>query len=156
MKVSIRPLKLSDAKTSYQWRNNPVIWRLTGSHPTCTVTPEIELEWIKDVIARLNERRFAICLGDEKKYVGNVQLTNITLQDAEFHIFIGDIAIYGQGVGTIATSLILSYASKNLRLKEVYLYVHPDNLSAIRVYEKCGFIFSPSDDTVRLKYMYKL
>lgn len=52
--VYIRPLELKDALVSYKWRNNPRIWRLTGSRPNTFVTPEIETEWLKHV---LNGRR---------------------------------------------------------------------------------------------------
>ena len=60
MKITIRPLCIEDALTSYKWRNNPNIWKYTGNKPDKVITPEIETEWIKKVLKNENERRFAI------------------------------------------------------------------------------------------------
>jgi len=138
MKVSIRPLKVSDALISYRWRNDASVWRYTGSKPTHSIDVNKEIRWIQDVLQRPNEKRFAICI-DKGYYVGNVQLTNISNGDAEFHIFIGNINFHGRGIGTQATMLILAFAKDEMGLERVHLYVHPENLSAISVYEKCGF-----------------
>lgn len=155
MDVSIRFLEEEDAKISYIWRNDSVIWKYTGSKPTKFITYEIENDWIKRVLKRKNEIRFAICIGSEGEYVGNVQLTNITEIDAEFHIFIGNKNFQNKGIGTKATSLILSYAMKDLKLKAVYLFVNKHNISAIKSYNKCGF-FEVERDNDQLKLIINL
>jgi len=133
-------LKENDAGTSWRWRNDPAIWVYTGLKPNIVITEEIEKKWIIEVLKRHNESRFAICAGDDRKYIGNVQLTNITTDGAEFHIFIGDKAYRNQGLGTKATNLILAYARKELKLSNVYLFVNEKNIAAIKTYKKCGFI----------------
>jgi RimJ/RimL family protein N-acetyltransferase len=85
--VLIRPLVKEDALTSYQWRNDSEIWKFTGSRPNITVTQEVESEWIEKVLKDDISKRFAILCDGE--YIGNVQLTNINNDSAEFHIFIG-------------------------------------------------------------------
>ncbi len=152
MTVTLRPLQESDAATSCHWRNDARIWLFTGNRPSSCITAEMELDWIRRVLARSDEKRFAICLGEQKHYVGNVQLTQITKHDAEFHIFIGDLAVHGQGVGTRATQLMLDYARDELRLKQVYLSVHPGHAAAIRAYERCGFKLSGTESS-RLFYI---
>lgn len=139
MAVSIRLLEEEDAKMSYLWRRDPEIWKYTGSKPTQEITYEIEKEWIKKVLKRKDEIRFAICVGSKNEYVGNVQLTNITKTDAEFHIFVGNKDFHNKGIGTKATNLILNYAAKVLKLEMVYLIVNKNNIAAIKSYEKCGF-----------------
>jgi RimJ/RimL family protein N-acetyltransferase len=153
--VTLRPLQESDAEVSCHWRNDARIWQYTGARPDLHVTAEIERDWIRRVLARPDERRFAICVGEEGRYVGNVQLTHITEADAEFHIFIGDPAVHGQGVGTRATALILDHAREVLGLRQVRLLVHPDNTPAIRAYEKCGFVRSGTE-AGRLAYTRRL
>ena len=153
--VMLRPLQEEDAQTSYRWRNDARVWQYTGSRPDKVVTEAMERDWIRQALARSNERRFAICTGAQHTYVGNVQLTHMTAGDAEFHIFIGDTRVHGQGVGTQATQLMLDYARDTLGLHEVYLRVHPDNLAAIRTYEKCGFIRRAPDGD-RLTFFRKL
>jgi RimJ/RimL family protein N-acetyltransferase len=147
MKVTIRPLEEADALLSYKWRNNPEIWKYTGNKPDKEITLEIEYEWIRNVLQRQTEKRFAICIGAEMEYIGNVQLTDITEEKAQFHIFIGVNKYHGLGIGTEATKLILDYGFKILRLNEIYLSVNKLNLPAIKSYEKCGFeIISTSED----------
>lgn len=139
MNITIRLLGESDAKTSYIWRSDPEIWRFTGSKPNLNVSYEIEQDWIKTVLKRKDEIRFAICVGSQNEYVGNVQLTKITTEDAEFHIFIGKKEFHNQGIGSKATDLILQYAFDNLNLQNVFLFVNKDNIAAIKSYKKCGF-----------------
>jgi RimJ/RimL family protein N-acetyltransferase len=139
MIVKIRPLVITDAEISYRWRNNHEVWKFTGSKPSIEITPDIEKQWIYNVLQRLSERRFAICVGEKMEYVGNVQLTDIFDNRAQFHIFIGETKYYGQGVATQATRQILEYGFAILKLHEVYLHVSENNLAAIKVYENCGF-----------------
>lgn len=45
----------------------------------------------------------------------------------------------GQGLGSEAISLLLTFAFNQMNLHRVYLKVRADNPAAIRCYEKCGF-----------------
>lgn len=140
--VYIRPLSVDDAKISYKWRNDPEIWKLTGSKPEKIITLDIEAEWIKKVITLKDEKRFAICIRETDEYIGNVQLTGINQNDAEFHIFIGEKKYWGKGVATSATGKILDYAKNVLKIKIVYLHVNEKNIHAIKAYNKNGFEIS--------------
>lgn len=137
MNVMIRPLQEDDALVSYKWRNNPEIWKYTGSRPDREITQDIELEWIKNVIKRDNEKRFAILA--DNVYVGNTQLTSISNESAIFHIFIGDTRYRGKGVASKAMDLLIDYAKDNLKLKKIMLTVNPNNKSALVLYQKKGF-----------------
>ncbi len=54
--IYIRPLQESDALLSCIGRNNPDIWKYTRSKPNKYITPKIEMELIKDVLKRDNEK----------------------------------------------------------------------------------------------------
>jgi RimJ/RimL family protein N-acetyltransferase len=150
IKVEIRPLKFEDASTSYLWRNDPEVWKLTGNRPTKFITKEIEENWIRSKLNESNSLRFAIIANDE--YVGNIQLTNIiSNQDAEYHIFIGNKIFWNKGVAQKATHLLISYIKEKTNINEIYLFVNPDNKSAIKVYEKTGFIKVNEKIEMRLK-----
>ncbi len=137
-KVLIRPLAVSDAQISWKWRNNPKIWEFTGFKPNIQVTPEVEHDWILKVLADKFTKRFAILVDDV--YVGNIHFDNIIEYDtAKYHIFIGDPSYWGKGIAKLATYQILHYAKHVLNLKNVFLNVRKENLSAIKVYEKNGF-----------------
>ena len=141
MKVAIIPLKEEHALVSYKWRNNPEIWLLTGGRPDSRVTVEMELDWIRKAIVNPEQKRYAIMVDD--RYVGNVQLTDLKDESAQFHIFIGDTSYWGKGVATKATELMLDLAFSEFKLKSVYLLVNKKNAAARRVYEKCGFVEVP-------------
>ncbi len=137
MKTIIRPLIIDDAKISYKWRNNSEIWKFTGRRPDRFISYKDELKWIKDVLARDNEKRFAIVSDDH--YVGNIQLTGINRSEAFYHIFIGEKIFWGQGIGYEATKLILTYAFQELKLDFVKLQVRVEHENGIRLFKKNGF-----------------
>lgn len=136
-KIIIRPLQLSDASISYKWRNDTEIWKYTGNKPNIVVTEKVEQHWISKKLLERNSKRFAIEVDD--LYVGNVQLTNISDKDAEFHIFIGNKDYWGKGIAYNAILQLLRYAKNNLNIKKVYLNVNPEHKSAIYLYKKVGF-----------------
>jgi diamine N-acetyltransferase len=144
--IYLRPLEINDALTSYKWRNDPVIWEFTGSRPDRTISPEMEIEWIKDVLQRQNEVRYAICIGGSDEYIGNVQLTNISNNSAELHIFIGETKYWGKKFGSMATTGMVDIGFNRLGLKEIYLFVNKKNITAIKAYLNSGFIIESCDD----------
>lgn len=137
--IYLRPLKREDALISYKWRNDPNVWRYTGSHPDRVITPEIELAWIDKVLVDVTSQRYAICLCENDKYVGNVQLTNINGDSAVFHIFIGERSMWNKGIGSQATKKMIEIAKNKLNLKILKLWVNPDNIAAVKAYQKNGF-----------------
>jgi RimJ/RimL family protein N-acetyltransferase len=139
--VYLRPLELADALTSYQWRNNPKIWRSTGSKPNQFITPEMEMEWLKGVLAREHEKRFAICLRSDHKYIGNVFLTDITATDAQIHIFIGDMEYWGGGRAYEALRQIIDYGFIGLQLQNIYNQIKKNNLASLIASKRLGFVF---------------
>ena len=141
MKTSIflRPLVLADAMTSFRWRNNPEVWKFTPFRPDIPITAEIETNWLRDILLREDQKRFAICLSETERYVGNVQLINIADGMAEFHLFIAEMDCWGKGIGSQATSLILDYGFNTLHLDKILLDVNPENSGAVAIYKKLGF-----------------
>lgn len=71
---------------SYQWRNNPKIWRHTCSKPDRHITVEMESESLARILTREDEKRFAICLSDNGAYIGNIFYTDIRDGEAQLHI----------------------------------------------------------------------
>jgi RimJ/RimL family protein N-acetyltransferase len=141
MKTSIflRPLVIADAMTSFQWRNNPEVWKFTPFRPGAPITAEMETKWLSEILLREDQKRFAICLSETERHIGNVQLINIADGEAEFHLFIAEMEYWGKGIGGEATALILDYAFNTLQLDKVVLDVNPENSGAIAIYKKMGF-----------------
>ncbi|WP_313004344.1 GNAT family N-acetyltransferase [Chryseobacterium gleum] len=147
--VLIRPLQKEDALISYQWRNDPEVWKFTGSRPDIEITKEIESEWIVKVLQDEKSKRFAILCDNE--YIGNVHLNNIENNTAEFHIFIGNKDFWGKGISQLATYQILYYAKEVLKLSEIYLYVKPENIAAVESYKRNNFVvIEENPDNVKM------
>lgn len=137
--VYIRPLIPADALISCEWRNNPKIWRFTGTRPTTYITPEIEMEWIRKVLQRPDEKRFAICRLHDDSYIGNVFLTDIGDGKAQMHLFIGDVRSWGGNRGYQAICKILEFGFTEIALESIYSLINPANLAAVRLGMAAGF-----------------
>ena len=105
------------------------------------VTIKSVTEFIKSCNKDKNNYHFAI-VDDNDIYLGTISLKNIDniANTAEYAIALRYDA-HGKGVGTFATKEILDYAFHKLNLNRVYLNVLADNINAIRLYERCGFVF---------------
>jgi len=140
MEIYIRPLEEKDANTSYKWRNNQKIWVYTGLRTDREITPEIELEWIRGVLKRGNEKRYAICIKATDEYIGNVHFSDIAENKAQLHLFIGLPEYWNKGIATAALGLICDYGFENLDIVRIHTGVYEHNLASQRVLEKCGFV----------------
>ncbi len=137
MQVKIRPLQEQDAYTSFQWRNDPDVFKYTGNTYDHEITLDSEIGWIRKVIANPNDYRCAILV--DGVYVGNIYLTDIEDETAEYHIFIGNKDYWGKGVARQASNLLLDYAFSILNLRSIHLRVNKYNNAAVKLYKKLGF-----------------
>ena len=123
-----------------------------GSRPDREITPAIETTWLEEVLKRTNEKRCAICIESDDRYVGNVQLTHIESSEAEFHIFIGDTDYWGKGICKLATREMVEIGFDHLNLDSIYLNVRLDNIAAFKAYESVGFVEeSVADDFLKMR-----
>ncbi|HTL08436.1 MAG TPA: GNAT family N-acetyltransferase [Chitinophagaceae bacterium] len=157
--VYIRPLQLADAQVSYQWRNNPKIWRFTGARPDKYITPEMEASWIMEVMKRDNERRFAICLAADNRYIGNIYFTDILKDEAQMHIFIGDTEYWGKRRAYESICQIFDYGFKILKLNIIYVQINPRNaaammLSKLVAFKRIGSSYEATKDIVLEKMIF--
>jgi RimJ/RimL family protein N-acetyltransferase len=120
-------LRVEDALVSYRWRNDPKIWRFTGSRPDRYITPEMETAWIISVLQRENEKRFAICLSESDQYIGNVFFTDIKNNECQIHIFIGEVKYWGKQRAYEGGWMALEYMFTNLGIELVYMEMHKNN-----------------------------
>ena len=138
-KLYLRPLEINDSLVSYKWRNDSDIWVYTGNKPNRLITPEIEYNWLKDVLMRKDELRFAIVDKEKEKYIGNIQLTKMAFGSAEYHIFIGEKNYWGSGFAYEASKLMIEYVKYNMNIKVLYLNFDSNHLVAQKLYLKLGF-----------------
>lgn len=150
--IYLRPLQLEDAQTSCKWRNNPAIWKLTGSQPDRYITAEMETAWLADVLQRPSEKRFAVCLKENDQYIGNIHLENIEETEAQYSgLFIGEPLLWGKGIGTQASAILIEYAFETLKVEKLYGFVRKEHGASLRMLQKIGFSTEPhSDEMIRI------
>jgi UDP-4-amino-4,6-dideoxy-N-acetyl-beta-L-altrosamine N-acetyltransferase len=102
-------------------------------------TKQTQRKWLDCVIAKGKAVQYIIL--NDNLPVGSVYIRDIdcTHKKGEFGIFMEkDFA--GKGFGFLATKEMLRIAFEKLKLHRVYLRVFSDNISAIKIYEKAGFV----------------
>jgi len=148
MKVSIRPLKIEDAYTSYKWRNDPEVFKYTGTVYSEEITLEAELNWINNVITKKNDYRCAIIV--DNNYVGNIYITDMNDGEGEYHIFIGNKDYWGKGIAYQASKLIIQHGFEHLKLKSIFLNVKKENFVAIKLYKNLGFTIESENNSIKM------
>lgn len=73
------------------------------------------------------------------KHIGSCSLYNITSVEAQLGIRIGDKEYWGKGYGEDAINILIDYCFSTKSIERIWLKVLPQNIRAIRCYEKCGF-----------------
>jgi len=112
-------------------RNNFVIREL--------FTEQSQKKWLDCVIAEGKAVQYIVL--NNNLPIGSIYIRNIDYihKNGEFGIFMKK-DFTGKGLGFLATKEILKIAFKKLNLHRIYLRVFPDNHSAIKTYERAGFV----------------
>ena len=140
--VILRALLPTDVNDTLRWHNEPSLYAtLAGTfRPVERATEE---EWLRRVSHPAAD---AVNLGIVDRASGNlvgcVYLRDID-QDSrrgELHVFIGDPACRGRGLGEAACRAMIRHAFNDLGLQRIQLKVLPENSGAIRLYERLGFV----------------
>lgn len=137
-KVALRPIVPEDYPLLVKWSRDEELNKLMDGDYPATVD-ECAL-WHKQIKSNRHRQMFGIQrLGGG--LIGDIELDHIAWRsgDAELRVRIGDKSLWGQGLGTEAVTLMLSYAFASLKLKRVYLRVFSSNKRAIASYRKAGF-----------------
>ena len=144
--VKIRPLCIDDIEKLRQWRNNPENTKYLKKIPVISV--EGQKKWFeKDKVER-NEFTFAIEEIEKlHRMVGSVSLYNIVSDQAEIgKILIGDPEAHGKQVGVNAIRAVIEIAFEKLGVKQLILHCYKENLIALKVYQKVGFVVLDEDN----------
>ena len=142
-RVRLRHIERDDLSQFVAWLNDPEVTRGLSLH--FPLSTDEEESWYGQVLQSPNEER-PLCIDAKHnegwKLIGNSGLFSVDWRNrnAEFGIFIGDRSYWNKGYGTEVVKLILQHGFSTLNLHRIYLTVFADNLPAIRVYEKIGFV----------------
>ena len=138
--VFLRPITPQDTQDIVRWRNNPEV--LANFIDQQTITPQSHEAWLQNYVMTGKVVQFIVVETMSGKSVGSVFLRDIdTLhKHCEYGIFIGEDSARGKGYGTQACRLACCFAFDYLAMQRVFLRVLFNNKSAVRSYEKAGFV----------------
>lgn len=119
---------------SWMWLNDKQIKYLT-------MTPEFSREEQQAFFKNLPKRKDYFIKGVTYKEIpiGACGLKNISGDQAELWLYIGDKEYWGKGLGE-KIMLLLETEAVNLNIRKIYLKVLEENKAAIGLYEKLNYI----------------
>lgn len=142
--MKLRKLQEEDIKGMLEWMTDSDIQKSFRFSSDCIDEKKV-LQFIKSAETTPMEGKsihYAIADEESNEYLGTISLKEVSIsnKNAEYAISLRKNA-QGRGIGAQATKEILKLAFEEFALEKVYLNVFSDNIRAIKLYEKCGFIF---------------
>ena len=138
-KITIGPLVAPDCMSLFRWFNDTETARLDLAYrPIDWATHKA---WFDTVGRDTSKVLFAIRKIGETGLVGCVTIAQIhgVHRSAEIGVRIGEEKNRGQGFGSEAIGLALTFCWRHLNLQRVWLHAFEYNERALRVYARAGF-----------------
>ncbi|RJQ34160.1 GNAT family N-acetyltransferase [Candidatus Parcubacteria bacterium] len=132
--IEIRKIKKTDKKYFAKWWRDKDLAKLT-SGVLKSINDDDLGNYFSDILNSKKDYHFIITLNN--KVIGHISLSKKRIW-YETQIIIGDKKYWGKGYGSKAIQLLIKYA-RELKIHKIFLEVRPDNIRAIRSYEKSGF-----------------
>jgi [ribosomal protein S5]-alanine N-acetyltransferase len=85
---------------------------------------------------------WAVHLRENGKHIGNIKVDPVNRRHGygEYGIMMGDRSAWGKGYAFEASQTIIDFCFRNLGLRKIILGVVEDNIPAVNLYRKLGFI----------------
>lgn len=135
MDIKLRKVKISDKKYFAKWWRDEDLLKLT-SGIIKRITDEQVNEYFMKILASSSDFNYIIMVN--QKVIGHIALQKRKNGWYETQIIIGKKEYQNKGYGAKAIKLLINKA-KLMGIKKIYLEVRPDNVRAIKAYEKSGF-----------------
>lgn len=135
--MKLRKLKYKDAILMLEWMHDLSIINKLQTNFYEKTLEDCQI-FIKTANTTSNNNLHLAIVDDADVYMGTVSLKHITENTAEFAIVLRQLAM-GKGFSQFAIREIIRIGFKELKLKEIYWCVEPENQRAVRFYDKCGY-----------------
>jgi RimJ/RimL family protein N-acetyltransferase len=135
-RVVLRPFEEDDLPLVLRWQNHPEVWWYMDYERPFSLE-DIREDWER---SRREGHPFVISVGGRP--VGRIGLNGFRRRDriCSLYLYIGEPALWGQGLARDAVMTLLSYAFDRLDLHQVELWTLAVNNRVIGMYERCGFV----------------
>lgn len=133
MNIYLRPSEERDWPLTLAWRSHPLVY--AGSYSqTKPLTWEEHTNWIK---SRNKDWRHLIIIYDDRP-VGILNITQLDHWEPEIGIYIGEVSLWGKGIGKEAVRLGLEYI-KSLGKESCHTTILKSNKRALGLAKSLGF-----------------
>lgn len=140
-KVRLREYRKEDIELALKYFNDPEVKRFLLPGIPYPLTLHEEQKWFEAISAFKDSYDFALETLDKGHFIGGCSISNVQWKNsvATIGISIGDKEYWGNGYGTDALKVLLSFIFNEMNINKVNLTVYSFNERAIKSYEKCGF-----------------
>lgn len=144
MKIILKNIDHVDIDKVVKWKSDPELSKQIMSQFKVINKTEA-LGWLDKNSADPNQRLngiYGITNDNSNIFLGITRLMYIDFKskNTEFGIYIGEKKFQGNGIGSKALNLTIRQAFDELGLFKIYLKVNSNNIKAINLYKKFGFI----------------
>ncbi|MEO8171646.1 MAG: GNAT family protein [Sediminibacterium sp.] len=139
-RLILKPINLSYCTQQYvDWMNDPDVNTYLDSGGNYTI------DELKKYLSPLEEHPilfWAITLKESGKHIGNVKIDPIKTKSGlgEYGILMGDKNEWNKGYAQEASQAAIDYCFNELHLRKITLGVVEDNVPAVNLYYKMGFV----------------
>jgi RimJ/RimL family protein N-acetyltransferase len=137
-RVILRAIEPPDLPNYVRWFADPEVLAYFGLYQPQNLAQE--QTWYERQNENSSSVNFAIDF--EGRHVGGCGFANIDAknQHAEVGLFIGEKALWDQGLGKDVLATLVNYGFDFLNLHRIYLRVFANNQRAVHAYEQIGFV----------------
>lgn len=139
-RIYLRALEPDDYLVTHRWRNDNDIQTRVGG-PKYFVSLEREREWVRSTILDNERYVLGICLKENQKLIGTVNIESIDYINRSCHvpILIGDKAEWSKGYGTEARMMALKFAFYERGMNRVWATILDTNEASQKMHISCGY-----------------
>ena len=140
MIVLLREVTNNDLELTLAWRNSPLVYQGFYQQGYLGKGAQTWKEHYRWWHSRHNWKRWIIQVndGETTRDVGQVSFSQLDSWNPEVGIFMGEVTLWGKGVGKQSLSLALDWL-KSRSYEKIHTTILKDNERAIRLFESIGF-----------------
>ena len=128
----------TDIELLMAWRSNPLVYKYFYLQREPLVW-ENHLKWFMG--ERNSQDRVMYMVWYDDRRVGSTSLHSFSSRTPEIDIYIGEVTLWGKGVGKEAIRLVIDYNIETLkRFKAVSARIMKGNIRSQKMFEACGFV----------------
>jgi [ribosomal protein S5]-alanine N-acetyltransferase len=135
-----KPLCLEHLSWDYVgWLNDPEVYKYLETRGGYSI------EKLKEFLSEVEKKDilfWGIHLKDSLRHLGNIKIDPVNTRHgtAEYGIMMGEKSEWGKGYAKEASVIIINHCFNMLGLRKITLGVITNNVAAVQLYKKIGFI----------------